>query len=156
MRYLLSALLLLACYSLQAQPELDQTARKSFLILGSSRSFDAALKTAREASAGLSWKLDLRGLKPVKQGGLSFSAGECDSNGWEFPCYEPRGRYDDGQYISIEHSDAYTGFSKGYYLVVAASGFQHSAKIKAALNKARPLYKSAYVKTSKVYMGCMH
>ena len=156
MRNLLTLLLLTTTYSLSAQTEDEMMVKKSFLILQSTKSYPDALKTARGAASSLAYRLDLRGLKPNIREGLTFSRPECDSNGWEYPCYVPRGRYDDGAYISIERSDAYNGFSKGYYIVIAASGEPAGKEVKGAFVKARPLYRQAYLKTAKVYMGCMH
>ena len=156
MRYLLIVLLLATAPALNAQTEDDMTMQKNFLILHTTKSYDAALKTARGAASSLACPLNLRSLKPDKADGLTFSRAECDSNGWDYPCYVARGRYDDGTYVSIERSDAYDGFRKGYYIVIAASGDRQSEDLKNALTKVRPRYKDAYLKATRVYMGCMH
>lgn len=159
MNFLRCAVVMLCCLAvspLRAQTIDDYMVPKGVLILQSTRSYSAALKTAREAARALGYELQLRGLKPNRQEGLTYSPAECDSNGWEWPCYVARGRYDDGSFVSIERSDAYEGFSKGYYIVVAATGEPGSPEMKAALDKAKQRYKTAYVKTTKVYMGCMH
>ena len=47
----------------------------------------------------------------------------CEENGWDYPCYVARGRYDDGAYLSVEPSAAYDGLKAGYFVVIAASGY---------------------------------
>ena len=32
--------------------------------------------------------------------GLSFSSKQCEENGWDYPCYISRGRYDDGEFVT--------------------------------------------------------
>ena len=58
----------------------------------------------------------------------------------------------DGVYVSIEYSDTYGGFAKGYYLVMIASG----KYAKLVLDDVKKHVSDAYVKRSSVYMGCMH
>ncbi len=58
--------------------------------------------------------------------------------------------------MSIEYSNAYSEFTKGYYIVIAASGSKDDAEIKNAFKKIKLRYRDAYIKSSKVYMGCMH
>lgn len=73
-----------------------------------------------------------------------------------YPCYVPRGHYEDGSYISIEYSSSFLGFTEGYYIVVAASYELGNAQTKPMLTKAKKIIKDAYVKQSKVYTGCIH
>ena len=65
--------------------------------------------------------------------------------------YGTRGRFNDGSYISIEYTDKYEGFSKGYYIVIASSGAKGS--LKHELKKIKKKYPDAYIKTSKIYIG---
>lgn len=134
----------------------DQYVEKEFVIILSSKNYEAALKTAKEAAVKLKVKLDLRGLKKNRETGLTWDKKTCDTDWFGYPCYVARGRYDDGEYISIEHSSAYTGFKEGYYIVIAAGGFAGSSDLKKSLTRARKGYKDAYSKRSKVYIGCMH
>ena len=71
-------------------------------------------------------------------------------------CYLARGRWDDGVYVSIEFSNAYDSFSKGYFIVMAGSSFKNDPVLTKTLNKAKEKYPDAYIKASKVYMCCMH
>jgi hypothetical protein len=128
-------------------------AKKGMLIILSTKNYATAKKTSQQAATKLSLKMDLRGLKPNKKSGLTFSKSDCENEGG-YPCYIARGRYDDGAFISIEYSNAIVGFAKGYYIVVAACGDKEITA--PALVKAKKVYKTAYVKTTNVYMGCMH
>jgi hypothetical protein len=149
---------LLFIIPLQAQDSTneDMFVKKDFLILLSTKSYKAALTTAKKVSSSMNLKLDLRGLTENKESGLSFSQKQCKEDDIEYPAYYARGRWDDGVYISIEYSDAYTEFAKGYYIVIAASGTKEENEIKTAYKKIKPGFKDAYFKSSKVYMGCMH
>lgn len=133
--------------------------KKSFVIIKSTKSYVAAKKVALEAAKKLEIKLDLRELVPHKKNGLTFTKKkiESENSGLEifgYPIYIARGRFDDGEYVSIEWSNAYENFSKGYYIVILASG--DDSVTKTALTKAKKVYKDAFVKISNVYVGCMH
>jgi len=126
---------------------------KSFLIVKSTKSYKEATAFAQTLADKSSIRLNLRGLQPHKQEGLSESKKSCLSQGFTYPCYIARGRWDDGIYISVEHSDYYEGFRHGYYLVMLAS-MEHIDK--ALLDRVRRMVPDAYVKRSMVFMGCMH
>jgi len=126
---------------------------KNFVIIQSTKNYNAAQQTAEKAAAQLKLKLDLRGLKPSKETGLTFSKADCENEGG-YPCYIARGRYDDGAYVSIEWSDEFDQFAKGYYIVLIYSGNKQGAG--QILQKARSVFKDAYNKRAKVYVGCMH
>jgi len=138
--------------------------KKYFLLIQSTNDYKAALQTAGKAAKGLDVKLDLRGLVPDKNPhiGLSLPVDTCikyseeEEGVQDSSCYMARGRWDDGIYISIEYSDAYEGFSKGYYIVVVGSSDKRDPALIAALEKVRTIYSDAYIKASKVYMCCMH
>jgi len=129
-----------------------QSVKKHFLIAKSTKSYTEAKAFARHLADMSHIKLDLRQMQYNKDIGLTQSASICGESNFDYPCYWSRGRYDDGVYISIEYSDAYLGFSKGYYIVVVASGMY----VKSTLKKIKPLVKDAYIKSTKIYMGCMH
>jgi len=135
----------------------EQTIEKQFVILKSTKDYKDALQTAQIASKSLGINLDLRNLTENKKLGLSFPEKICEEeNGFNFPCYVARGRYDDGDYISIEYSSAFEGFEKGYYIVVASSHPKDSNEISDILKRVKKKYKDAYARTTKVYVGCMH
>ena len=104
----------------------------------------------------LAIRLDLRDLSPDGTTGLTFSQDACTNEFGEFPCYVARGRWDDGVYVSVEHSSSYVGFEEGMYMVVLASGAPRDRVIGAALRRAKGQYPVAVVKTAPVYLGCIH
>ncbi|MCR9173364.1 MAG: hypothetical protein NXI10_12765 [bacterium] len=130
----------------------------SFVIIISTKSYDAALKRAKDASEKLGYPIDLRGLHENKEIGLSFSREVCEDEicggGLSYPIYIPRSDWGEEKYVSIEYSDAFDGFTKGYYIVVVASGEKGAPVVKETLSKAKKFYKDAYTKTCGVYMGC--
>jgi hypothetical protein len=126
---------------------------KDFCILVCTKNYAEAKKAAQQAAKKTGLTLDLRDLIPNKKIGLTTPKANVPE-GEEYPQYYSRGRYDDGEYISIEYSNAFTGFAKGLYMVIAYSGEKDEAK--ATLKKVKPFYKTAYIKRSEVYIGCMH
>ena len=137
----------------------DQFVSKQILILKSTKSYSDARAEAEAAAKKISMKLDLRGLRPNQKIGLSFSDQECRDVEFEFPCYVARGQELEGEtqdYISVEYSDAYDGFQNGYYIVVAATASKQDSKLKKLFKNIRKYYRDAYLKSTKVYMGCMH
>jgi len=98
------------------------TVKKSFLIIKSTSSYNEAKLYAEKIAKRSHIKLNLRGLQFNKKSYLTQDKETCKEYG--YPCYFPRGRYDDGEYISIEHSNSYRNFKNGYYIVIAASGTQ--------------------------------
>jgi len=155
-------LLLFATHIAFAQDEFNVEVPKDIIILNSTKDYKAALSTAKKASALLHKKLDLRGLMPNDEIGLSMSKGDCmedaggDENG--YPCYPARG---DGaavndDYISVEYSNAYKGFARGYYIVVAAITDVKSLNMKNKLTTIKKKYSDAYAKRTYIWRGCMH
>lgn len=134
----------------------DMYVKKDFLIIHSSKSYSEAMAAAEKASRSQKIELRLRGLSANKQTGLTISKEDCEKEGLDFPAYYARGRWDDGVYLSIEYSDAYEGFRPGYYIVIAASGDRAEKEMQDTYKKIRTVYKTAYFKSSKVYIGCMH
>ena len=130
---------------------------KDILILRSTKDYAAALETARQAAARLHIRLDLGGYRPSIQSGLTLSKVDCAKNGLEYPAYIARGReYKSSNFVSIEYSNGYPGFTKGYYLVVAAIGQPGSAVVRQATLAARECYSDAFAKRTRVWVGCIH
>ncbi len=156
----ISAMLMHATISFaldDSELEAGQWVEKSFVIVSSTKSYDESLNKAKEAAKTLRYSLDLRDLIPDKKTGLTFSRATCEESFDSYPCYFPRGRSDDGKYVSIEYSSAFKTFAKGYYVVVIANGSVDSPMLKSSLKLARTTgYSDAYVKTDKVFLGCMH
>jgi hypothetical protein len=136
------------------QPDPIPYVNTHFCIILSTKSYAAAKKVAIEASKKYKMKLDYRDLTPHKKLGLTLSKKDCEAEGWDYPAYVARGRYDSGEFVSIEYSNAYDGFAKGYYIVIVASG--DAPECKATLQKVKSTYKTAYIKQTEVYVGCMH
>ena len=130
--------------------------KKHFLIVSSTKDYEGALKKAKSISEELSLKLDLRNLNFHEESGLTFSKTICEDEAGGYPCYIARGRYDDGEYVSIEWSNAIKSFSKGYYVVIISSQSKKNEKMKLLLSRTKKNVPSAYIKSSDVYMGCMH
>ncbi len=138
-------------FSQDTQPD----ANKFFIIVASKKNLTEVYEIARTAERKTGIHFRDTKVKVESQGGLTFPLDTCTANGFSYPCYVPRGRYDDGIYFTIESSDWFDGFSKGYFMVIAGSS-SNSDELKSALNKLKPLYPDAYIKNSKVYMGCIH
>lgn len=145
--------------ALSAEPKddfQDQYVKKRIVILLSSKDYKQAERFARRVAAKSEVKLDLRDLKPNQSIGLTFPKQHCADGGFDYPCYIARGRYDDGEYISVEHSSAFEGFRPGYYIVVGASYENGMPEVKRSLAKFKRFASDAYAKLSKVYVGCIH
>ena len=138
--------------------ENSMTKDYSYVIVMSTKNYDDALKRAKEASKELDYTLNLRALHPNAETGLALPAETCESicggGVVEYPCYLPRVDWRDTKYVSVEYSDAYEGFTKGYFIVIVASGAKNEPEVKEALKEARSLYSDAYIKTCGVFMGC--
>lgn len=131
---------------------------KDVVILQSTPDYAAALASAKEAAVRLHRPLELAGNQPNKKLGLSLSKKACAAGGLEYPCYTPKGQgaAENSEYISVEFSDGYAGFAKGYYLVVAALASPQSPSSRQALARIRRVYPAAYTKRTNVFFGCMY
>lgn len=127
----------------------------SFVLVKSTQSYRDAHRFAQRVSAELGLPLDLRGLIYDPTHGLTWPRERCAEDPlYPFPCYLARGRWDEGRYISIERSDAYSSFKPGLFIVIAASGRPDEMRSTVSSIKAR--VPDAYMKTEAVYFGCMH
>jgi hypothetical protein len=150
------ALVALVAVTSSAPDHDPDVVRKSFVILKATPSYAEARALAAAAAERLAIRLDLRDLVPDGAVGLTFSQDACANEFGEFPCYVPRGRWDDGVYVSVEHSSSYVGFEEGLYIVVLASGSPRDRTIGAAVRRAKGQYPEVLVKTAPVYLGCIH
>lgn len=126
----------------------------SYVIVHSTKDYDASLKMAKEASKQLGFKLNLRDYYEDKENGGLKTDVECGCG--EIHEYWPRSDYQTQKFVSIEYSNGFEGFTKGYYIVVIANGEKKNRDLKKILRQARKHYKDAYAKTTSVYMGCSH
>lgn len=140
----------------QDGPEWD---KKSFLVAASEKEYAAAMDKAIKLSLASKIRIDTRGVgfDPAHldaHGGLSLSPESCEGQGWGYPCYVARGRWDTGTYISVEHTSAIEGFTPGLYVVIVATG--EAKDLKSVLTTVKATVPDAYLKSAPVYMGCMH
>ena len=140
---------------INAQEE-SQTEKKGFLIVSAGKNYKAMKKLAEKVSTQLNYKLDLREHESNENIGLTLSKEDCEKQGFEFPSYIQRGRSDDGNFVSIEYTDAYEGFTPGYYILVVSSYTKGNAELKKSLNFVKKYHKTAYIKYADIYVGCMH
>ena len=146
----------LVAVSSVSRPEDPDVVRKSFVIIKATHDYAEARALAAAAAEKLAIRLDLRDLAPDREVGLTFPEDACKNEFGEYPWYVPRGRWDDGVYLSIEHSSSYEGFDEGLYMVVLASGAPRDRAIGAAVRRAKSAYPEVVVKTAPVYLGCIH
>jgi hypothetical protein len=129
----------------------DFTVKKHFLIALSSPDFQSAQTFAQKVASDLNLPWDSSYHIPDDSlGFISTDTCTCGINHG----YIPRGRYDDGQYVSVEWSTAYNTFSDGLYVVIVASGPRK--ELKSFLRKVKQTVPTAYIKEADVYIGCMH
>ena len=148
-------ILLFLSIHLWAQEE-NAYLKKYVLIAHSGKDYNSALGVAKKLSTKLKLKIDLRGLKPNDELGLSDSKKICEERFGSFPCYVSRAQFPDGQYLSIEFSDSYQDFAKGYYIVVVAQYQKQNTKLTSLLSKTKRIVPDAYIKQTAIYTGCMH
>ena len=131
---------------------------KQALILKTTDDYSEALKTVKEASKKLGFKVDVRGLKYNKKTGLTFDKKECANSNWDFPCYVERGREEEEKpFLSIEYSNFYKDLEPGNYLVMAAIQSEDKrVPMNLLLEKTEKHYPAAYIKEIPIYMGCIH
>ena len=146
----------LAFGQVASKPTSQEIEKKAFVILGIFPSFENAKSEASAASASLSLHFDNRGLTPNKKTGLTFSRSECQESEFDYPCYIPRGRFDDGIWLSVEFSSAYEGLPKGRYIIIVASGSPDDPLIPFALKKVKAVYRESRILIAPVYLGCIH
>jgi hypothetical protein len=133
--------------------EQSQLAAKYVLVAGTFRSFsDARIEAIAIArSVGLEYRPQL--MAPAT-GQPTYSRSVCEANGWDYPCYVARGRYDDGAYLSVEPSNEYGEMRPGYFVVVACSGTMKEVAHAQRLLNGRHLL--SVVRRVTVWMGCIH
>lgn len=136
----------------------EMTQDFSFVIIISTTRYDEALDRAIDASEKLGYPLQLRGLHPNEETGLSLPKdvceGICGGGMVEYPQYLPRNDWGDSKYVSIEYSNGFDGFNPGYFIVIIASGEKGDPIIQEALEESRQYYEDAYAKTCSIWVGC--
>lgn len=150
MKFLTFLISLIASNFLIAQT-MDQTVPVSFIVIEETSNYKAALKKAQLASNKLGLTLNLRNYYKDKELGLATSevCGCGENHG-----YLARGRYDDGNYISIEYGKGYDSIQNNKYIIIVSSGYK--TDVEAQLANTKRFYKRASIINERVYMGCMH
>lgn len=155
----IAGLLFIAREKAFCQPK-EAWVSEQVLILLSTREYGTALRFAKQSSRRLQIPLNLRKLKAHPRQGLTFSREECEQSAFSYPCYVPRGRIGEEsegkEGISIEHSSAYEGLKRNYYIVVAGVFPASSKEGIPLLERIKKEYPDAYLKPMKVYQGCLH
>lgn len=130
--------------------------KKSFVILASTPTYQQALQVAKDAAKQTGIRLDLRGLTRHPENKLTFSQKTCDGMGFDYPCYLTRAYDADGEYLTIDFSGGFEDFRPGYFIVTAAGNEPGASHLKVTLARVRTHFPDAYLKTTRVYVGCMH
>ena len=154
-KFIILIIVIFAVQQIYAQ-DVAPTEKQGFIIIYAGKSYDATKKVALEAQKNLEYKLDLRNLEPNKEIGLSFPEDECSGYGYEFPANMQRGVPETGNFISVEYTNMYDGFTPGYYIVVVANYKKENAELNESLKFVKKYYKTAYIKYTDIYIGCMH
>ena len=148
-----------------ARSEMDeilerQTRDSWVVILGAYRDFHEAksdaIKFAKSGSLPFSLNgmiFDKKGLHYPRDYADEIFAGEYIARrhnvGWDARDNQL------AEHISIERSDGYDGFAKGYYIIVGSiAATKQEGLVQAARFKA--FAPDTYVKKTRIYMGCMH
>lgn len=136
--------------------EINYYVDTDFIIVFTSKNYSETYKKALNIAEKMNYPIDLRNLEFNKEIGLSYSKDFLENKNLggmvgTYPWYDTRGRFDNGSYISIEYTNKYKGFSKGYYIVVASSGVKGS--LINELKRIKKKYPDSYIKTSKIYIG---
>jgi len=132
--------------------------RLGILVVGSYRSYDAALRAAEKFSVASGYSYGSRGMVYDKERGLIWPDDSKDEV-WAGQ-YAPR-RYDNecnilkpNPCVTVERSEGYEGFTPGLYIVVA--GVLDRDDKEKRLANARRSVPSAYIKQTTLYLGCVH
>lgn len=146
----LLALVYSAALGEQRLTEEDFYSDRYILILKSTKDYNEAVNFARDASKKLSIEFDNENTRYSKEEGIYYE-------GTDDPLYEgkyyPR-RYTE-EFISLENSGYYKGFADGFIIVVGGIYNDRKAS-KQALGKVKTVYHDAYIKKTKMWMGCIH
>lgn len=120
------------------------------LILNSTKDYNEALNFANDAAKKLRLEFDNENKRYSKEKGIYFEGIEDDDyNGG----YYPR-RYAE-EFISLENSGGYRGLADGFIIIVGGI-YADRKSSRQALAKVKTVYANAYVKKTKMWMGCIH
>jgi hypothetical protein len=126
---------------------------KYVLVAGTFRSYPGAVSDTQALArrVGLEYR---RKTTQIEDGSPTYSRTECEANGWAYPCYVARGRYDDGTYFSVEPSSSYHEMQPGYFVALAASGTLND--VLQAQRRLSDQHVASLVRRVRVWMGFIH
>ena len=139
----------------------SQVVERHVAILSVYKSFAAAKADAEKMAKAAKVPFSMEGRVYDKKRGLIYPddfEDEVFRGGYVARRYDKtllEGSEKETQYLSVERSDGYEGMKPGFYMVIA--GIQDTRA--AAMKQIAPYKKwapTAYVKKSKIYMGCLH
>ncbi len=130
---------------------------KYVLVIKQTKNYEEAVSFAKQASQKLGVKFENENILYSKEKGIYFS--EDINDPLYAGSYYPR-RYGKDfstgeDFISLENSSSYKGFSRGNIIIVY-SIYDRKEDAAKALRKIKTFYKSAYFKKTKLWMGCIH
>ena len=121
------------------------------IVVKATYAYGEAVRFAEEAGALLGLEFKNEGREYSKEKGIYFSEDIDDPD--YAGGYYPR-RYSD-EYISLENASAYPEFADKSIIVVAGI-YSEEEEALAGLEKVRAYYQDAYVKKTRMWMGCIH
>jgi hypothetical protein len=133
------------------------------MILSAYKSFDAARADAEKIAKASRMTFSMDGRVYDKKKGLVYPGNPDDPDDPFAGEYIAR-RYDTAivpggdreiPYLSVEKSDGYEGFKPGFYIVVAGIKGTRADAL-AQIAKFKTWAPTAYVKKTRIYMGCLH
>jgi hypothetical protein len=139
----------------------SQMVKKMIVIIGSYADFESVQKQALVISAASKKPFSMQGQIYDKKKGLRLpedSPDEMYAGSYVHRRYNTASMKDNDEaveYISIERSEAYPGFTPGFYIVVGGI-YDTKEEAKTALAKFMPIVADAYTKQTEIFMGCMH
>jgi len=144
-----------------AAQEDDLVVERHVAILSAYRSFDAALADAKKISKASKVPFSMQDRIYDKERGLIYPDNfddEAFRGSYVARRYDTavvKGSDEATSYLSVERSDAYQNFKPGFYIVLAGIQDSREKALKQA-EKFKTWAPTAYVKKTKIYIGCLH
>lgn len=157
MKALASLLALLVLFSQPVFSQDDQNFDRWVVILSATKSFEEAKADAQKFAKATGIPFTMRGMIFDKKGLRYPDDFEEPGLAGGYACRTHNYAVEKGKelevFLSIEKSAEYPGFAPGYYIVVA--GIEDSAAAAAARKKPfAAVAPTAYVKKTRLYLGC--
>ena len=156
MKHLISLLIVVSSFAGRAQDADPSAYVESYVVIaGESEDFTSIEGRAKELSAKTSIRYDAGGLVWDSVKGLIFPGNSDDAI--YAGSYHLR-RYDDNR-ISIEMRDHYFDVKPGDIskkMIIVAGIYGSKADAAKRLKQVKAFAPSAYIRRTKIYMGCIH